>query len=221
VSSEKNETITDAGGDGQVDIRVEPAISRPAGRGERHGSNTSSPIPSKTQSHQAHFTGAGAPSGGRSQPVSGQQTSGFVPERRYRTPGYNTSRSLRGNCRPGAHNRGPANRRRIGPPVCAPWIIERELAVVHRKRIPPGAWPERHDSVGGILQQGAGLKLFEMEADPRHGQLPRPKRRKNFGQIHYHHGDMLGTRQCGARQVSNSSGSASYENQRPVYGLCI
>jgi hypothetical protein len=144
-----------------------------------------------------------------------------VPERRYRTPGYNTSRSLRGNCRPGAHNRGPANRRRIGPPVCAPWIIERELAVVHRKRIPPGAWPERHDSVGGILQQGAGLKLFEMEADPRHGQLPRPKRRKNFGQIHYHHGDMLGTRQCGARQVSNSSGSASYENQRPVYGLCI
>jgi hypothetical protein len=47
VSSEKNETITDAGGDGQVDIRVEPAISRPAGRGERHGSTPHRQFPVK------------------------------------------------------------------------------------------------------------------------------------------------------------------------------
>ena len=70
--------------------------------------------------------------------------------------------------------------------------------MVHDKRIPPGAWAERYDRVGEVLLQDVSLGPFEMAADARHGQLPRPEGGKDLRQVGHDHGpvpvDMRQTR---------------------------
>src|SRR5215831_17837485 len=68
------------------------------------------------------------------------------------------------------------------------WIIKRGFAEVHDKSIPAGAWSESHDCVGEVLFQDVGLGSFEMAANPRHGQLPRPEGGEDLGQIIHHYG---------------------------------
>ena len=68
-----------------------------------------------------------------------------------------------------------------------PWIVEWRLRHVHHKRIPPRAWPKRHDRVGEIPFQDVGLGRLEMATDPRHGELPGAERGKDPGQIGHDH----------------------------------